>query len=513
MNSLKSSAIGSDKTSIQMMKAVSLNAVEALTHLENHDVIYAKVRGDWSMIVLLDYSKAFDSINHKLLMEKVNYYNFGVGAIHSRVRYQLLLRERERGVLQGSCLGPIRFNLYTSELVSRAARHIYTLMIPHKTTYRKYSNGGLGVTFGGGSLSICDKIKTLGVVLDSELSFADHVSYNMRDYRNPTHAVFRYKFSIIVTLHMGNMTLRYVFAMRRKDHVSQYRDAVNILRMGNFCKLHKLQDSQSPPTQGLRYQDEVSQLVSRDRKLHFSRFREQGGWVRVALGGEGEGVSEGGYWRLNISRQCSAVLRGEELCFAVQVLADDLRILPRANLKCASLPYDGLKAWGKMSVQSWPTVVILCLTVLVFDRLSTIHSLLDNHQHQRGNTRDSEVPNVGIGLKVNPFTVSTLLHGKRHHFKSRQEKVNLNVVSVEKSRAQTTQHKHTSKVGQLTRQFMSAFPFYSGIYFLGGDITACFRHNETERRSQEGNFQVTTSFGGLWMHVMPGEKLSFHVTE
>ncbi|KAG8243213.1 hypothetical protein J6590_049377 [Homalodisca vitripennis] len=257
MNSLTSSAIGSDKTCIQMMKAVSLNALEALTHLEN----------------------------------------------------------QERGVLQGSCLGPIRFNIYTSELVSRAARHIYTLMIPHKTTYRKYSDGGLGVTFGGGSLSICDKIKTLGVVLDSELSFADHVSYNMRDYRNPTHAVFRYKFSIIVTLHMGNMTLRYVFAMRRKDHVSQYRDAVNILRMGKFCKLFT-------QTAGLTKSSYSGTAVS-GRGLaacqprpeaSLLQFREQGGWVRVALGGEGEGVSEGGYWRLNISRQCSAVLRGEELC-------------------------------------------------------------------------------------------------------------------------------------------------------------------------------------------------------
>ena len=80
-----------------------------------------------------------------------------------------------------------------------------------------------------------------------------------------------------------NSTLRYVFSLRREDHVSEYRDAFNMLCMGDFCRLmtnsmtHKVLTLKEPQylSERLRYRDEVSQRDNpqRDRKLHFRRVR------------------------------------------------------------------------------------------------------------------------------------------------------------------------------------------------------------------------------------------------
>ena len=91
------------------------------------------------MKVLLDYSQAFDSINHEMLLAKMHYYGFGEGVITWLRSY---LQERQqvtkvgnetsqplfklRGVSQG--LGPILFNLYPSDFpgyVQSCTAHLY----------------------------------------------------------------------------------------------------------------------------------------------------------------------------------------------------------------------------------------------------------------------------------------------------------------------------------------------------------------------------------------------------
>ena len=190
----------------------------SLIHLLD-SVYHAADDGLATLLLSLDLSAAFDTIDHSILLKRLST-SFGVmGSAHNWLNSYLSERSNSVrvgsssssvlssicGVPQGSVLGPVLFSIYISPIAHIASQFNVSqqqyaddtqLMLKswfcHNglalnsdkteaiclgTTHRRQSLSDLAsIQVADASVTLSDHIKLLGVTLDNRLSFDKHVS-------------------------------------------------------------------------------------------------------------------------------------------------------------------------------------------------------------------------------------------------------------------------------------------------------------------------------------------------
>ncbi|XP_046674545.1 uncharacterized protein LOC124363340 [Homalodisca vitripennis] len=129
------------------------------------------------------------------------------------------------------------------------------------------SERGVSVELGGERLAVKNSVKTLGVVLDSNLTFSEHVTFSVQRALGCLKGLHRYrtllpecaKMQIMQSMvlcvfnccypnsttkedagriqRLQNSAIRFIFSLSKFDHVSPSRKDANIIAMQDVCRM------------------------------------------------------------------------------------------------------------------------------------------------------------------------------------------------------------------------------------------------------------------------------------
>lgn len=296
------------------------------------DLIRAQDRGLVSVLVLLDYSKAFDTINHSLICSKLKYFGFDnlsvmliKSYLHGRLQKISVNNVSSSsidilsGVPQGSILGPLLFIIYTADILKSINMckvqayaddtqlyfqfdvndHIHAvdvinselqmikqlsdehdlklnssksnLILFGSNNKKLFLKDKLNIQIDGVHLPVIDHAKNLGVILDTDLRFKEHVkkllqkSYSSLKLIYANRDILNFKLKKIlceslVLSHFSycdfiygpcldqfeknriqkvqNSCCRLIHGLRKFDHISHKVREIKWLNMENRRELH-----------------------------------------------------------------------------------------------------------------------------------------------------------------------------------------------------------------------------------------------------------------------------------
>ena len=134
------------------------HSTSSAIHTLVQDMYISNDRRETMMCVFIDYSKAFDTIDHEILCKKLMYYGLGTDMItwcknYLSHRKQAVLNDNEQsdllevtyGVPQGSILGPLFFIIYVNDIMTLFGRDGPKILLYADDTVLYYSHTDISI--------------------------------------------------------------------------------------------------------------------------------------------------------------------------------------------------------------------------------------------------------------------------------------------------------------------------------------------------------------------------------